>query len=583
MRFWRRLNGLGWTTAQFFGSERLLATTGSSGATERTAEASLLDRSDSRSASDADSGVFEAQWDPPGWVDALVVVGLLIGAFVARRSVLPHDGLFGDDAWQAFGAANASLSNFLTVGFSAPGFTAALTVWHRLFGAPEHMADLAFAAGVVSPAVLYVALRRFGYLWSTSLVLGAALGAEHLNVVYSGRVKSYVVDALIVLGFAALCPRLARVHFGWRAASLWIVGAFVVGSFSPFALIAAGVAGVFLCLHPVGDRAMRTFAVVVQAALYLVLTLALRRTYNVQALEHWWKTKYDGFIGFDVQPVALVSRIVVHVRRVAAVFSGGPVWWATLILIVALLALAADALVRRRSSRALRAQYLLLLVLAAVVASVARGLPLGPTSAGARLSLWLVPVFAIGIADALDRLRTALPHDRVFSIAFDVAAVIVAVALLASASNGGPAYPLSGSRSATEFVEGALGTNDVVFIENDGGMYPYAIASHLHVVVRPHPQGKVAFQPEIRDGRFHYLAFSGDLGNKLLLVAGSDTDIARILGRTGRIFLYVEALAALGPRGRIAFGTLLHRFRFTLHSDHRFGHAHVFIWQRAAA
>src|SRR5712692_7257604 len=120
-----------------------------------------------------------------GWVDAFAVAGLLVAAFVARRNVLPRDGLFPDDTWQAFGAARGSLSNFITVGFSAPGFTGALMVWHRLVGAPEQMADLAFVAGVVTPAVLYVALRRFGYVWSISLLLGAALVSENLNIVYS--------------------------------------------------------------------------------------------------------------------------------------------------------------------------------------------------------------------------------------------------------------------------------------------------------------------------------------------------------------------------------------------------------------
>jgi hypothetical protein len=319
-------------------------------------------------------------------IDALAVAGLFVAALLARRNILPHDGLSPDDAWQAFGAAKGSMGNLLTVGFSAPGFTGALMVWHRLFGAPDQMADLAFAAGVMTPAVLYVALRRFGYVRSISLLLGAALVSENLHIVYSGRVKSYVVDALIVLGFAALLPRLVRVHFRGRAAALWVFGSFAVGFFSPFALIAAGVAGIIMVLRPVGDRAMRAVAVAGQGALSVALTLALRRTYDVNALELFWKRNFDGFIGFDAQPLRLVSHVATHMRRVAEVFSGGPAWWASLTLTSALLALVVDALVRRRSARALRAQYLLLLMLAAVTASVVGYLPLGPTSVGMRLS-----------------------------------------------------------------------------------------------------------------------------------------------------------------------------------------------------
>jgi hypothetical protein len=406
-----------------------------------------------------------------------------------------------------------------------------------------------------------------------------------MNIEYSGRVKSYVIDALIVLGFAALLPRIVRVHFGWRQAALWIVGSFAVGFFSPFALVAAVVAGIVLLLRPAGDRAMRVVAVVGEGVLALALSLAVSRTYNARSLELWWKRNYDGIVGFDLQPLRFVSSIVTHLRRVAAVFSGGPAWWATLILIAALLALAVDARARHRSPRALRAQYLLLLLLVALAASVASVLPLGPTAAGMRLSLWLVPVFAVGIASALQWARTALSGRHVARIGFDAAAVIVSVLFVVGASNGGPKYPLSGSRSATQFVERELSTNDAVFIENDGGVYPYAVASHLQLVVAPH-HAKVAFKPDIRDHRFHYIAFTGNLGTKLLLTTGSDaghpTEIAGAIGGAPRVFLYVESMSGVVRRGSLAFSIVLRRLGFAPGHDTRFDNAHVTVWQRTA-
>jgi hypothetical protein len=272
-------------------------------------------------------------------------------------------------------------------------------------------------------------------------------------------------------------------------------------------------------------------------------------------------------------------------RRVAAVFSGGPAWWATLILTTALLALAVDARVRHRSARALRAQYLLLLLLLALAASVASVLPLGPTAAGMRLSLWLVPIFAIGSASALQWARTAVSGRHVARIGFDAGAVIVSVFLVAGASNGGPRYPLSGSRSATQFIERQLSTNDAVFIENDGGVYPYAVASHLHVVLVPH-HAKVAFKPDIRDHRFHYIAFTGNLGTELLLTTSSDaghpTEIVGAIGGAHRVFLYVEAMSGAVRRGSLAFGIVLRRLGFTPGHDTRFDNAHVTVWQRSA-
>jgi hypothetical protein len=198
--------------------------------------------------------------------------------------------------------------------------------------------------------------------------------------------------------------------------------------------------------------------------------------------------------------------------------------------------------------------------------------------------LWLVPIFAIGVASALERLRVALTKRVAARIAFDVAAVAASALLVVSASNGGPDYPRSGSRTATQLVERALVTNDAVFIEHTGSMYPYAIASHLHLIVWPQ-HSRIAFRPEFRDRRFHYIAFTGNLGNALLLTSISDadhrTDIALVIGRADRVFLYMEAIPHIPRRGRLAFATALDQLGFTLDNDTRFGDAHVFVWRRS--
>ncbi|MDQ1436032.1 MAG: hypothetical protein QOF59_2848 [Actinomycetota bacterium] len=518
--------------------------------------------------------------------DSLVVAALLIAAYLARRNVLPHGGLLPDDAWQAFGAAKGSPGNLLTVGFSSPGFTGALMVWSRITGPPERMANLAFAAGVVTPAVIYAALRRFGYVPSISLLLGAALVSEKLNIVYSGRVKSYVIDALIVLGFAAVLPRVVRMRFTWRVAALWIVGSFAVGFFSPFALVAAGVAGIALLLRPAADLPMRTAAVVGQGAASVALTLAVRRTYDVNALELWWKRNYDGFVGFDAQPLRLVSHVATHLRRVAAVFSGGPSWWAALTLIVVVIALGVDAWVRRRSARGVRAQYLLLLMLAAVVVSVAGVLPLGPTSIGMRLSLWLVPLFAIGAASAVDQLRTRLAGHDVARLALDGGAVIVAAVLIVTAAVARPYHPAGDVRSAAPYVERKLTANDVVFIEHTECMFSYALESHVRIGVRPR-RGLVAFEPDIRDPRFYYVAFTGKLADTLFVSPASavdyGTDVTRAVGHADRVYLHLNAAPRAQLRGRIAFANLLRGLGYRQESDTAFGCARVVVWKRSAA
>src|SRR6476620_10410965 len=94
-------------------------------------------------------------------VDAVLALGLFTIALVYRLH-FPKDGLFYDDAWQAFGAAEGRLAQFFTIGQTQPGFGFELIAWTRLFwhGAST-MVVPALIAGALGPVALYLVLRRF--------------------------------------------------------------------------------------------------------------------------------------------------------------------------------------------------------------------------------------------------------------------------------------------------------------------------------------------------------------------------------------------------------------------------------------
>lgn len=148
--------------------------------------------------------------------DALLVVVLLVTAFVARRGGLPRDGLWHDDAWVAAGAVRGSFSQLFTVGSGHPGYTGALMGWSWLTGgSSQGLAYLTLIAGTLGPAALYLLLRRLGYARSVSALLGGTLVVGTVHVLYSGRVKTYVFDMLIVICLAAVVPLLVRVRWRW--------------------------------------------------------------------------------------------------------------------------------------------------------------------------------------------------------------------------------------------------------------------------------------------------------------------------------------------------------------------------------
>ena len=75
------------------------------------------------------------------------------------------------------------------------------------------------------------------------------------------------------------------------------------------------------------------------------------------------------------------------------------------------------------------------------------------------------------------------------TIIFDTAAILSLQCLfVAFAAADSPQSCRSGARSATDFIEAHLTTATVVFIENDAGVFPYGVATHLHVTVEPERQ-----------------------------------------------------------------------------------------------
>jgi hypothetical protein len=217
----------------------------------------------------------------------------------------------------------------------------------------------------------------------------------------------------------------------------------------------------------------------------------------------------------------------------------------------------------------------------AVAAGVADILPFGPVSVGMRLSLWLVPVFVIGGASALDRIRTRLGSRAPGRVAFDIAALVVAAVLVVGASTGPEPNHVSDHGTAAAYVEGALTKNDVVFIDHTAAMYSYAIASHLDVGIRAR-KDLVAFEPDFRDPRFHYFEFAEDKSDRVVLTPttpGTETNLARVVGRADRVYIYAPDAQL---QHRFSFAFVLSRLGYRQVSDTRFNFARVVVWRRVA-
>jgi hypothetical protein len=464
---------------------------------------------------------------PPRWSsyapDALLAAALLVTAFVARRDGLPADGLWHDDAWVAGGAVRGSFSQLFTVGSGQPGYTAALMGWNSLTGGSSRgLAVLTLIAGTLGPPALYLLLRRLGYARSISALLGGALVVATVHVLYSGRIKTYAFDPLIVIGLVVAVSVLARVRWRWPTALAWVASAILISSFSGFAFVATAVAGVILVLYAKSDRVIRIVAVAAQALGQVTLFAAMQQAAGrqLEELEANQEKLYDGHVTFSWNPLRFGGEVIEHLRRLAVVFPGGPGWWLTTFALIAVAGLVLAAFTKRQS---VPARYLALILLVAFIGGVVGRFPFGPTSPddgsaiftrGERSTLWLIPVLAVGLAAALQSLRGLAAKSSRLRLGFDIVVYALAGIVVATALKDATPYPFPGSKSATSFVESDLHRRDVVLI-SQASVWPYAVESKLGVSILGRPETINGFIPRFADPRLHPVGAFSESGDTL--------------------------------------------------------------------
>lgn len=466
--------------------------------------------------------------------DVAIVVTLLVAAIVLRVDGLPTSGLWFDDS-DPGAASTAPLSDLIVVSKDHPGYTAVLMGWREISGDTNALAYPAFIAGVLGPIVLYLALRRCDYARSIAFLLSALLAANQVSIVNSGRLRTFTTDLLIVIALAMLVPRLARADWRWPLALAWVVGGTVAASFSGFALGLVCVASVVLVVAHRSDLKARLAAASAQIAAAAALFLAQLGNYSSELQEEFYREIWDAFVDLDPNPIVYLQDVLVHLRRLAEAFPGGPEWLA---LVVGLVAVTALVVACFRGTQLLRARYLALILLATIVGSTLGKVPFGPTQSSAidngyRTSLWLVPVIAFGLAVALGAVRERLAGRRPLQMAFDAAAILGGAAVLLTASTFD--YPFSGEQPAARFIEERRVSGDRVLIPFHAE-WSWTAETGMDAVFEPSPNTTESFDPvEWADPDVRYVG----------LETGSRS-VSQAVGDATRVFVYYPSLKVGG-------------------------------------
>lgn len=442
---------------------------------------------------------------PPLWFEVLVVTVLLAVGVAARRRSLPVDGLVYDDAWVATGVTKGGFHDLLHVSTNHPGFSAMLMVWARtVSGRSELLAIPSFVIGAATPALTYVVLRKLRVIWSISFFAAALLLVAPPQVQYSGRVKSYVFEVVVVLVLAIALKPLASRTWSWGVAAAWLAASVLVGTFSVFTLVAVAAAGVVLALHPSGDRNRRIAAVGVQGVIQIFYFRLVQASFDSSQLTSDWSRVYDGYPEVHANPVSMVREVASHLRRFGQTLVDTGSAPALLLVVVAIAGLALSC---RRGDRSLTARYLLALPILAFLGSLFRLTPFGPSVGnplfpGGRATLWLLPSLVVGLAFSLDlivRRLVAVRKANLLLVGVHVLAVLAAVAVVAPSLGHEWPYPLPGARSGHEAAERYAGSDDVIVLLS--GMWSYSAEPGVKVAIEPRPHTIIGFVPIQLDPR----------------------------------------------------------------------------------
>ncbi len=516
---------------------------------------------------------------PPRWAvwtfDAVVVAALTVVALVMRRGGLPVDGLWFDDSWVAAGAIHGKLSEIMTVGSGHPGFTALLMAWHRVGSGSLHSLALpALAMGTITPAVLYLSLRSFGYRRAICALLASIAVVAGVDILYSGRVKPYTFDPVLVLCLGVAIPWLARRTWRWPLAIGWVLVALVLGSFSGYVLVATAAAGIILFLHPAGDRLVRGCAVGVQAAAQLVFYIWAQRSTDLTGIENVIGHGGDAHLHFYANPLRFGSELLTHIARIAWIYPGGTGGWLKLLGLLAVAGLVAASVKSNRRNELLPARYLLLMMSMALVGALAGKFPFGTTpgnyfSSNGRYTLWLLPAMAFGLAALLQRARDLMRSHEIVARTFDAVVLVIATVVLVAGYRTPYPYPSRGSATSTHYIDRHLGPTDMVILPGPA-VFAFADATDIPVTLRPTPTRQVGFTPMFADPRVKTTGYWGEY-------PPTPENIRRLVGDARRVFVPNGLVFQVSEAAGI--GKVLEAEGFTA-TPLMFGISAVTLWHR---
>ncbi len=427
---------------------------------------------------------------PSRRLDAVLAALLIVGAAILRGPSLAPDGFFRDDAWAALATRAGNVPDLFVVGSVAPGFALVLRIWSSIAGRSTLALQMpAFVAGVLLPAAVYLLARTWKRHQASALFSAAIVLTAQWAVTYSARVKSFSVDALLVVGLLALGhwvaqrPRLRR---RWIVLTTAAIGALFFSAATAggavFALAVPAVRAWRAGARRMAGIAVGLFAVVALGWYFVVLGPA-----STDELHDFWRDSYAPITDGPSSVSAMAHLWRDFFTAAAPLRASSAIG---LLLAVAVLAGALTLAASRRWGT------LALLGGPLVLAAGAAALSVAPFGGG-RTDVYLLPCVALLAGACLEGPVSARAPHLVLPV---VAGAVVVVLLVASGPALKGTYPDEDLSATVSWVGAQLEPGDRVVVYPET-TYEWAIYTTEHITLVRDARAMSAFSPRSADGR----------------------------------------------------------------------------------
>ncbi|MCB1505287.1 MAG: hypothetical protein KDJ47_09950 [Hyphomicrobiaceae bacterium] len=515
----------------------------------------------------------------PSWAPVFILVVL---AYIARAKAFDASSLFHDDAWEAVSINHAHWSEILKFSFSHPGFISLNRVASNLLGLQNGSESVVTVLVSIASliAVYYITLYVFEKtLWA--IVCTALVHFNPVHIIYSGRIKAYIYEVLIVFVVCFFIEWFRRRPRPTAATYVFFLAMIPIGFFSLYALIIAVTAVAYILFTAPKEQRLRILpGVGLLATLTILLFAALTKAYNSVDLAKLWAAR-GAF--FDLSSLDFFDFI----ERVEKSFFLIPDWshpysWPSVdfhgLIFVSMIA--ACALILKYSAQHFDKFVVLLWGTLLLLAFVGK-IPMGGEDRGMiRLNLIFLPCHALiliaGTRIFLEKLSRIGAKAR-----FNFAWVRTSLLVIASLYSLFLVYssialrihypgPYKGVRDAVRFVENNFDPKALV-VPLPGAVYQYSGFTSKRVVLA-HFNNVIGYAPTFPDDNVLVPRFAGtaDAARRVYAAKFSKFDT---------VILFEQHSWVL-PKVREALDEILLQDGHALASRYVFDSVQVTVWKR---